>query len=128
MSRRSERPPEPTGDIDRHPDARTPEDVAVLRVESGLYFANADAVRTRILQAAAPDNIRAIVLDAESIPFIDVTASRMLADLTDELHDRDVRLLIAREIGQVRRKPCRRHPVLTNIYPTVQAAVDAVTP
>jgi sulfate permease, SulP family len=115
-------------DIDRHPDARTPEHVAVLRVESGLYFANADAVRTRILQAAAPDNIRAIVLDAESIPFIDVTASRMLANLTDELHDRDVRLLIAREIGQVR--DVVRHviatPAPTNTYTTVQAAVDAL--
>jgi SulP family sulfate permease len=103
--------------------------VAVLRVESGLYFANADAVRTRILQAAAPDNIRAIVLDAESIPFIDVTASRMLADLTDELHDRDVRLLVAREIGQVRDVVSHvvATPALTNIYPSVQAAVDAVT-
>ena len=70
------------------------------------------------------------MLDAESIPFIDVTASRMLADLTDELHDRDVRLLIAREIGQV--LDVVRHVVatsaLTNVYPTVQAAVDAVTP
>ncbi len=95
-----------------------------------MGFANADAVRTRILQAAASDEIRAIVLDAESIPFIDVTASRMLADLTDELHDRDVRLLIVRELGQVR--DVVRHvvgdPELTNIYPTVQAAVDAVSP
>ena len=126
------RTPEADGDyrdIDRHPDARTSDRVAVLRVESGLYFANADAVRTRILQAAAPDNIRAIVLDAESIPFIDVTASRMLADLTDELHDRDVRLLIAREIGQVRDVVSHvvATPALTNIYPSVQAAVDAVT-
>jgi SulP family sulfate permease len=72
-------------DIDRHRDARPPEHIAVLRVESGLYFANADAVRTRILQAATPEHIRAVVLDAETTPFIDVTAARMLADLTDEL-------------------------------------------
>ncbi len=34
-------------DIDRHPDARVPEHVAVLRIEIGLYFANADAIRVR---------------------------------------------------------------------------------
>ena len=90
------------GDIDRHRDARPPEHIAVLRVESGLYFANADAVRTRILQAAAPGHIRAVVLDAETTPFIDVTSARMLADLTDELHERAIQLLIAREIGEVR--------------------------
>ena len=84
-------------DIDRHPDARTPEHIAVLRVESGLYFANADAVRTRILQAATPEHIRAVVLDAETTPFIDVTSARMLADLTEELYDRGIQLMIARE-------------------------------
>ena len=113
-------------DIDRHPDARPPEHIAVLRVESGLYFANADAVRTRILQAATPEHIRAVVLDAETTPFIDVTSARMLADLTEELHDRGTQLMIAREIGQVRDiLHVVDDRVLTNVYSTVQAAVDA---
>ena len=115
-------------DIDRHPNAHAPDHVAVLRVESGLYFANADTVRARILQTASSDGIRAIVLDAETIPFIDVTASRMLADLIDELHHQHVELLIARDIGQVR--DVLRHvvdnPALQHVYPTVQAAVDTV--
>jgi SulP family sulfate permease len=114
-------------DLDRHPDARTPEHIAVLRAESGLYFANAYSVRTRILQAATPEHIRAVVLDAETTPFVDVTSARMLADRTEELHARGVQLMIAREIGQVR--DVLRHVVddrvLTNVYPTVQAAVDA---
>ena len=116
------------GDIDRHPDAQIPDHIAVLRVESGLYFANADAVRAKILQAAGKDGIRAVVLDAETIPFIDVTASRMLADIADELHHRHVQLLVARDVGQVR--DVLRHvvdsPALQHVYPTVQAAVDAV--
>ncbi|MFZ0043666.1 MAG: SulP family inorganic anion transporter [Solirubrobacteraceae bacterium] len=114
-------------DIDRHPDAHPADHVAVLRVESGLYFANVDAVRTQILKAAAADEIRAVVLDAETIPFIDVTASSMLRDLSDELRHQDVKLLIARDIGQVR--DMLRHvvddPALDEVYPTVQAAVDA---
>ena len=124
------RTPGPDGhyrDVDRHPDARLPEHVSVLRIESGLYFANADTVRARILQAAAPDTIHAVVLDAETIPFIDVTSSRMLAELTDELEHQGVRLLIARDIGQVR--DVLRHvvdnPALAQVYPTIQAAVDA---
>jgi hypothetical protein len=48
----------------------------VLRIESGLYFANADNTRARILEAASADGIRAVVLDAETIPFIDVTLCR----------------------------------------------------
>ncbi len=114
-------------DIERHPDARPPEHVAVLRIEGGLYFANADAVRGQILKAATANETRAVVLDAETIPFIDVTASRMLADLSDELQHQGIQLLIARDIGQVR--DVMRHvvdaPALTSVYPTVQAAIDA---
>ena len=115
-------------DVDRHPDAQLSPHIVVLRAASGLYFANADAVRTRVLQAATADHIRAVVLDAETIPFIDVTASRMLADLTDELNHRGVQLLIAREIGQVIDVVSHvvDDAVLANVYPTVQAAVDAV--
>jgi MFS superfamily sulfate permease-like transporter len=53
--------------------------VVVLRVESGLYFANADTVRQRIVEAVRSTEIRAIVLDAEAVLFIDVTSARMLA-------------------------------------------------
>ena len=69
------------------------------------------------------------MLDAETIPFIDVTASRMLADLAEELQQRGTQLLIARDVGQVR--DVLTHvvdsPALEHAYPTVAAAVDAVT-
>jgi SulP family sulfate permease len=101
----------------------------VLRIESGLYFANADNVRAHVLQAASADGVRAVVLDAETIPFIDVTASQMLADLGEELAQRGTQLVIARDVGQVR--DVLRHvvdsPALERVYPTVTAAVDAVT-
>ena len=113
-------------DIDRHPDNELPAHVAVLRIESGLYFANADAIRARILQAAQPNSIKAVVIDAETIPFIDVTAARMLAALNQDLRRRNVRLLLARDIGQVR--DVLSHAIddeaLTQVYPSVRAAVD----
>ena len=48
-------------------------------------------------------------------------------DFTDALRERGVQLLIARDVGQVR--DVVRHVVqdrvLTNLYPTVEAAVQA---
>ncbi len=58
-------------DVRRHPDAVAPEGIALLRVEGGLYFANADAVRARL--TAAADGMHAVVLDAETIPFVAAT-------------------------------------------------------
>src|SRR5271154_1355096 len=115
-------------DIDRHPDNELPAHIAVLRIESSPYFANSDAVRARILNAAEADGITAVVLDAGTIPFIDVTAARMLAALAEDLRGRDATLLLAHAIGQVRDvlQSVIDDPAVTHFYPTVQAAVDSV--
>ena len=102
-------------------------DIAALRVESGVFFANADHVRLTINDAAMAEGVHAVVLDAETVPFVDVTAARMLDELTADLHRRGVRLVIARDVGQVR-------DVLASsgddagpeYFPSVRAAVDAV--
>ena len=44
----------------------------------------------------------AVVLDAETIPNVDITAAQMLAELADNLERRGVSLVMAKEIGQVR--------------------------
>ncbi len=76
----------------------------VVRVESGLFFANADHVRDAdpraVADASASTRGR---LDAETVPFVDVTAA---ADArrrsTATSRRRGTRLLLARDIGQVR--------------------------
>jgi MFS superfamily sulfate permease-like transporter len=45
---------------------------------------------------------RAIVLDCGTMPYIDVTAARMLNQLATDLRRHGVRLVLAGEIGQVR--------------------------
>ncbi len=75
--------------------------VTVVRVESGLFFANADHVRERILDAIVPDT-RTVVVAAESIPSMDLTAATMLEELASRLRDDDVDLVLAHPIGQVR--------------------------
>jgi sulfate permease, SulP family len=85
-----------------HPEDRIVAGIPVLRVESGMFFANADHVRAVIQDAAQDDGIRAVVLDCETMPYVDVTAARMLNQLAADLAKRGVRLVLAGEIGQVR--------------------------
>jgi SulP family sulfate permease len=85
-----------------HPEDRTVPGITVLRVESGVFFGNADHVRAVIEDAANTHGTGTVVLDCESMPYLDVTAARMLTQLAADLNRRAVRLVLAGEIGQVR--------------------------
>jgi sulfate permease, SulP family len=114
-------------DLARHPDDRPPPGVVVLRVESGLFFANADHVRAAILQSVGEDT-EGVVLDAETVPSIDVTAARMLLELQADLARDRIAFAIARDIGQVRdvlELEAGDSAIAT--YPTVADAVAAVS-
>ena len=93
-------------DHDRHPEVEVPDDIVVVRIEGGRVVAAADHVRDHLLALAAPDEHgrvpRGIVLDARTVPFIDVTATRMLAAVDQTLRAAGSALVLAREIGQVR--------------------------
>jgi sulfate permease, SulP family len=110
-------------DASTHPDSAAVDGVAVLRVESGLFFANADYVRSSITRAAAADGVHAVVLDCETVPFVDVTAARMLDGLAVALRRQGVRLVIARGVGQVRDVLGTGAP---EEFGSVREAVDAV--
>jgi sulfate permease, SulP family len=116
------------GDVQRHPENQLEPGVVLLRVEGGLFFANADTVRDAIRNAAGPGT-RAVVLDAETAPFIDVSAARMLVQLTGDLRRSGVELVIARDVGQVRDvlRRAETDAPLPRAYPTVREAVEAVT-
>lgn len=116
-------------DRDRHPDNEALPGLLLLRVEGALFFANADAVRRSIQARVAAPGLRGVILDAESVSSIDVTAVRMLGELTDQLETGGVRLVIAGDLGQVR-DVLRRQAVvggLDRVYPSVQSAVDELS-
>jgi len=116
------------GDVVRHPENERPAGVALLRVEGGLFFANADTVREAIRAHAAEPGTRAVVLDAETAPFIDVSAARMLIQLAGDLRRAGVELVLARDVGQVRDVLRRAEEgTLPRAYRTVRDAVEAVT-
>jgi sulfate permease, SulP family len=112
-------------DTTRHPDARPATGIAVLRPEGGIFFANADQVRHQLLAAAGATGTRALVLDAEAVPYVDVTAATMLADLDRDLRRQGVELHVAHNLGQVRDVLRRAGVALPQVHPTVEAAVHA---
>ena len=59
-------------------------------------------MRDTIRAHASEEGVTAVVLDAETVPDIDVTAAEMLSQLRGDLDRAGVRLLVARDIGQVR--------------------------
>ncbi|MET8572625.1 SulP family inorganic anion transporter [Streptomyces sp. NPDC004783] len=113
--------------LDRHSESRRVPGVIVLRVEAGIYFANAERIRAEAQGAAGREGVTAVVIDAETVPFVDVSAVRMLDNLAEELEDLGVRLLLARDVGQVRDvlRTAEARTELRRVYPTVRAAVDA---
>lgn len=114
-------------DLQRHPEAVEPVSSAAIRVEAGLYFANCDHVRKEILHMSADRAVKAVILDTVSVPFIDYTAAVMISELSEQLRDDGITLVIARDIGQVR-------DVLSTAveeerpphFPSVRAAVEWV--
>ena len=116
------------GDVERHPENRQEPGIAILRLEAGLFFANAGAVRDSIRSHAAEWGTRAVVLDAETVPSVDVTAARMLDQLARDLQQQGVQLIVARDVGQVRDVLRRANGTrsLVRAYPTVQDAVQAL--
>lgn len=116
-------------DVDRHPDNRPVPGVVVVRVESPLIFANADTVQERLRELAEADGVRAVVLDAAAVPTIDVTAAQMMRDLAEALRARGVAFVAVGDVGQVRDvlRESGATEVLSTLYPTIDAAIAAVT-
>ncbi len=88
-------------DITRHPDAKRIPGLVLFRWDAPLFFANADIFHDHVLQAiaAAPTPTRWIVVAAEPVTDVDVTAADMLSELDDELQAADIELGFAEMKG-----------------------------
>jgi SulP family sulfate permease len=86
----------------RNPGSPSPDGVLVVRVEGPLMFTDADFVRDRIRELAAETAATIVILDAETVPTIDVTAAAMLGQVYGELRADGISFGIAQGVGQVR--------------------------
>nr|WP_210732255.1 SulP family inorganic anion transporter [Cellulomonas denverensis] len=106
--------------------------VLVVRVESGLFFANADHVRSAIRALVAERRPSLVVLDARTVPFVDSAAAGMLGQLRRDLDRAGATLVLAQDVGQVRDvlravAGAAGTPELER-YPTVDQAIAAHPP
>jgi MFS superfamily sulfate permease-like transporter len=84
-------------DITRYPNARRIPGLVLLRWDAPLFFANAELFHERVLAAvaASPTPVRRLVVAAEPVTSVDVTAADMLAELDDALRAAGVELAFA---------------------------------
>ena len=70
-------------DISRHPEARRIPGLVLFRWDAPLFFANAETFREQLLRAVAdaPTPTQWVVVTAEPITDVDITAADMLAEL-----------------------------------------------
>jgi high affinity sulfate transporter 1 len=84
-------------DITRYPHARQVPGLVLLRWDAPLFFANAELFHERVLAAVAssPTPVRWLVVAAEPVTSVDVTAADMLAELDETLHAAGIELAFA---------------------------------
>ncbi|MEL7209197.1 MAG: SulP family inorganic anion transporter, partial [Actinomycetota bacterium] len=71
--------------LEQYPDGETEPGVLVMRFDSGLFFASADALEDRLRELAqdASDPYRVVVLSFEGVDFIDSQGSSKLAEIVE---------------------------------------------
>jgi high affinity sulfate transporter 1 len=84
-------------DVARYPQARRIPGLVLFRWDAPLFFANAELFRDRIHEAVArsPTPVRRLVIAAEPVTSVDVTAGDALAELADALDQAGIELCFA---------------------------------
>jgi MFS superfamily sulfate permease-like transporter len=120
-------------DLERYPQARLVPGLVLLRWDAPLFFANAEMFRDRVLEVietgsetSAPT--RWVVVAAEPVTDIDLTAAGMLEELLVELQSKAVTLAMA-ELKDPVGDRLKRYGLYERIggdhfFPTIGSAVD----
>ena len=84
-------------DITRYPAARRVPGLVLFRWDAPLFFANAEFFndRVRAVVTGAPTPVRRVVVAAEPVTSVDVTAADVLADLKESLNRESIELCFA---------------------------------
>jgi high affinity sulfate transporter 1 len=126
------RVPGVAGQHDRrlNPDTEQLPGLVLFRFDAPLFFANARTFRDQVRRlAAAEPRPQWIVVAAEPITDVDVTAADMLADLDEELNAAGTSLVFA-ELKHLVRDKLERYQLIgplnpDHFFPTLDGAIDA---
>jgi len=117
-------------DVSRHPEARRIPGLVLFRWDAPLFFANAEVFHDHVLAAVAtaPTPTRWVVVAAEPVTDVDITAADVLADLDRDLEHEGIELCFAEMKGPVKDR-LKRYGLFStlgkhNFFPTIGQAVD----
>jgi MFS superfamily sulfate permease-like transporter len=84
-------------DITRYPNARQLPGLALFRWDAPLFFANAELFKDRALEAVAraPAHVERLIVAAEPVTSVDVTAADALSELDEMLRRSGTKLCFA---------------------------------
>jgi high affinity sulfate transporter 1 len=118
-------------DITRYPEARRIPGLVLFRWDAPLFFANAEFFKERVLDALAksPTPVRWLVVAAEPVTSVDVTAGDTVAELDEALHAQGIELCFAELKDPVKDK-LKRFGLFSQLgeqyfFPTIGAAVSS---
>jgi high affinity sulfate transporter 1 len=118
-------------DITRYPEARLIPGLVLFRWDAPLFFANAELFHQRILDAVANSAtpVRWLVVAAEPVTSVDVTAADVISELDDTLHASGIELCFAEMKDPVKDK-LKRFGLFTRLgeqtfFATIDDAVSA---
>ena len=117
-------------DISRHADAKRIPGLVLFRWDAPLFFANAEIFLEHVLGAVAtaPTPTKWVVVAAEPVTDVDITAADALAELDEKLHQAGIELCFAEMKGPVK-DHLKKYGLFTklgieNFFPTLGQAVD----
>jgi len=118
-------------DIMRHPEAQLIPGLVLFRWDAPLFFANAELFHERVLDAVAssPTPVRWLVITAEPVTSVDVTAADALSELDEVLHKAGIEMCFAEMKGPVKDK-LKRFGLFDRLgektfFATIEEAVSA---
>ena len=118
-------------DITRYPEARLIPGLVLFRWDAPLFFANGELFHKRVLDAVAdsPTPVRWLVVAAEPVTSVDVTAADAVCELDDDLQAAGIDLCFAEMKDPVKDK-LKRFGLFTrfgeqNFFATLGEAVNA---
>jgi MFS superfamily sulfate permease-like transporter len=117
-------------DITRYPQARLVPGLVLFRWDAPLFFANAELFQQKVLDAVAASRgpVRRVVIAAEPVTSIDVTAADALSELDETLSGEGIEMCFAELKDPVKDK-LKKFELSTrfdetHLFATVDAAVD----
>jgi high affinity sulfate transporter 1 len=117
-------------DVSRHPEARQIPGLVIFRWDAPLFFANAETFCERVIQSVmtAPTATKWVLVAAEPVTDIDITAADAIAELDKTLCEAHIELCFAEMKGPTKDR-LKRYGLFTKIgkddfFPTIGQAVD----